>query len=102
MAQISATDALRISIALDLGLDLSATGPDDVAAIKSAARVWARDKLADMTLDEKVSLLAGENQWQTTAVRRLGVSKLKTSDGPVGVRGALFTDGVSAASLPTR
>ena len=53
------------------------------------------------TLEEKVSLLAGDDQWRTAPVKRLGVSRMKTSDGPVGVRGGLFTDAVSAASLPT-
>lgn len=68
---------------------------------KKAAREWARDKLSQMTLEEKVSLLAGDDLWRTPAVRRLGVPKLKTSDGPVGVRGGIFADGVTAASLPT-
>lgn len=68
---------------------------------KKAAKAWAQDKLSQMTLEEKVSLLAGEDLWRTPAVRRLGVSKLKTSDGPVGVRGGIFADGVTAASLPT-
>lgn len=103
MDQISETDALCISIALDLGLELSAAGllASNGADITSAARAWASDKLSTMTIEEKVSLLSGEDQWRTAAIRRLGVSRLKTSDGPVGVRGGLFSDNATAASLPT-
>lgn len=69
--------------------------------IQDAAKRFARQKLAQMTLEEKVLLLAGEDLWRTNPVPRVGISRIKTSDGPVGVRGGIFTDGVSAASLPT-
>ncbi|CAH0028948.1 unnamed protein product [Clonostachys rhizophaga] len=65
------------------------------------ASQWAQEKLSQMTLEEKVLLLAGEDLWRTHSIPRLGISRLKTSDGPVGVRGGIFTDGVKAASLPT-
>ncbi|KAJ4185326.1 hypothetical protein NW767_012972 [Fusarium falciforme] len=65
------------------------------------AKAWAREKLSQMTLEEKVMLLSGEDLWRTHPIPRLGVSCIKTSDGPVGVRGGIFTDGVSAASAPT-
>ncbi|KAH7000508.1 glycoside hydrolase superfamily [Ilyonectria destructans] len=54
-----------------------------------------------MTLEEKVLLLTGQDLWRTNPIQRLGVSRIKTSDGPVGVRGGIFTDGVKTASLPT-
>ncbi|KAF4446960.1 hypothetical protein F53441_9431 [Fusarium austroafricanum] len=68
---------------------------------KDPAKAWAQEKLSQMTLEEKVVLLAGEDTWRTAPVPRLGVSRIKTSDGPVGVRGGLFVDGVTAASGPT-
>lgn len=64
------------------------------------AKAWAADKLSQMTLEEKVLLLSGEDLWRTHPIKRLGISRLKTSDGPTGVRGGTFVDGVSAASLP--
>lgn len=65
------------------------------------AKAWAAEKLSQMTLEEKVLLLSGEDLWRTHPIKRLGISRLKTSDGPVGVRGGTFVDGVTAASLPT-
>jgi len=65
------------------------------------AREYASAIVAQLTLEEKVKLLAGSDLWRTNAIPRVGVSKMKFSDGPVGVRGGLFADGVSAASLPT-
>src|SRR5256885_17032732 len=54
-----------------------------------------------MTLQEKVSLLAGTNDWYTVPVERLGIPYLKMGDGPNGARGAGgFTGGVNAACFP--
>ena len=46
------------------------------------------DLLGQMTLLEKVSLLAGTNGWYTNPVERLGIPSLKMTDGPNGARGA--------------
>lgn len=57
--------------------------------------------LRQMTLQEKVSLLAGSDMWHTTPVERLGIPAVKVSDGPNGARGAGgFTNGVRAACFP--
>jgi len=53
--------------------------------------------LATLTLEQKVSLLAGGDTWHTVAVP--GVPVLRCSDGPAGVRGTAFT-GPHSASFP--
>jgi beta-glucosidase len=58
------------------------------------------DLIAELTLEEKVSLLAGTDWWHTAAVERLGIPPLKMSDGPAGVRGAHVSGGPPSASFP--
>jgi beta-glucosidase len=54
----------------------------------------------ELTLEEKVSLLAGEDWWHVNAIDRLGIPQLKVSDGPAGVRGAHMSGGAASASFP--
>ncbi len=57
--------------------------------------------LQQMTLAEKVSMLAGADMWHTVAIERLGIPALKVSDGPNGARGnGSFTDSAKAACFP--
>ncbi|MEY2472418.1 MAG: beta-glucosidase [Actinomycetota bacterium] len=56
--------------------------------------------LGELTLEEKVSLLAGEDWWHVNAIERLGIPRLKVSDGPAGVRGAHVSGGPASASFP--
>jgi beta-glucosidase len=59
--------------------------------------------LSQMTLQEKVAMLAGTNNWYTVPVERLGIPSLKMTDGPNGARGAGgFSAGVKAACFPAR
>ncbi|MCD4686070.1 MAG: glycoside hydrolase family 3 C-terminal domain-containing protein [Anaerolineae bacterium] len=43
--------------------------------------------LNQMTLDEKVALLAGESAWYTVPIERLNIPRIKVTDGPNGARG---------------
>jgi beta-glucosidase len=57
--------------------------------------------LGELTLEEKVSLLSGEDFWSVPAVERLGIGKLRVTDGPNGARGGgSLIGGVKSASFP--
>jgi beta-glucosidase len=56
--------------------------------------------LSQLTLEEKVALLAGSDMWHTTPIPRLDIPALKVSDGPNGARGGMFSGGVTAACFP--
>jgi beta-glucosidase len=54
-----------------------------------------------MTLEERVSLLAGADFWRTVAVARLGVPQIKVTDGPAGARGGgALVGGKRTAAFP--
>lgn len=54
-----------------------------------------------MTLAEQVALLSGEDFWSLPANARLGVPKLRVTDGPNGARGGgSLIGGVTAAAFP--
>lgn len=59
------------------------------------------DILDKMTLEEQVSLLSGADFWTTVAIERLGVPKIKVTDGPNGARGGgSLVGGVKSACFP--
>jgi beta-glucosidase len=53
-----------------------------------------------MTLEEKISVLAGADLWNTIGVPRLGIPAIKVTDGPNGARGAGGNLGPSSALFP--
>lgn len=65
-------------------------------ALPSAAELVDR-----MTVEERVSLLAGADFWRTVAVPRLGVPQIKVTDGPAGARGGgALVGGKRTAAFP--
>ncbi|OTB03436.1 glycoside hydrolase family 3 protein [Hypoxylon sp. CI-4A] len=58
------------------------------------------DTLSKLSIQEKIALLSGKDLWHTAPVHRLGIPSIRVSDGPNGVRGTRFFNGVPAACLP--
>lgn len=56
--------------------------------------------IQELTLSEKISLLAGVDFWHTVPVKRLGIPSIRTSDGPNGIRGTTHFNGVPSNSFP--
>jgi beta-glucosidase len=59
--------------------------------------------LTQMTIEEKVSMLAGSTMWYTTPVERLGIPAIKVTDGPYGARGgrsSVAAGGPTSACFP--
>ncbi|PLB38821.1 beta-glucosidase H [Aspergillus candidus] len=63
-------------------------------------RLDVEKTIEELTLGEKVALTAGIDFWHTAAVERLNIPSLRMSDGPNGVRGTRFFNGVPAACFP--
>lgn len=58
------------------------------------------DLLKEMTLDEKISMLAGTELWYSTGVPRLGIPAFRMADGPNGVRGVWSELSPTSAATP--
>lgn len=56
--------------------------------------------LSQLSVDEKVSLISGSDPWHTAPIPRFGLPAIRLTDGPNGVRGTKFFNGVPAACLP--
>ncbi|KUI54696.1 Beta-glucosidase B [Cytospora mali] len=67
---------------------------------KTSDRMWAKSKVAELTEEEKVSLLTAADFWRTKAITSKGIPAVKTSDGPNGARGGIFVGGTKAALFP--
>ncbi|WP_284746866.1 beta-glucosidase H [Amycolatopsis sp. RTGN1] len=57
--------------------------------------------LAELDLDAKASLLAGQDVWSLPALPRIGLESLVLSDGPVGVRGVRWSPDDPSVTLPS-
>ena len=60
-----------------------------------------RGLLAALTLEDKVRLLTGADNWSTRPAPAIGLRAMVVSDGPAGVRGATMDERNPASSLPS-
>ncbi len=58
------------------------------------------DLLQQLTLDEKISMLAGTELWYSTGIPRLGIPSFRMADGPNGVRGIWSEMSPTSAATP--
>src|SRR3954465_3698648 len=54
-----------------------------------------------LDLEEKVSLLAGQDFWSLPAIEKIGLRSLVMSDGPVGVRGTGWAPDAPSGAVPS-
>lgn len=54
----------------------------------------------ELTIPEKVSLLAGVDFWHTYPIPRLNIPKIRVSDGPNGIRGIKFSNSTPSNCFP--
>lgn len=54
-----------------------------------------------LSLDEKISLITGEDFWSTVPINHIGLKKMVVSDGPTGVRGPIWDERDPSLSLPS-
>ena len=59
-----------------------------------------RGRLAALSLDDKVRLLTGADNWRTCPLPAIGLRAMVVSDGPAGVRGVTMDERNPASSLP--
>ena len=78
---------------MDLRAGAGSTGRTREEAVERA--------LQALDLQTKVSLLAGQDTWSLPAVPAIGLASLVMSDGPIGVRGNVWTAGDPSITLPS-
>jgi beta-glucosidase len=59
------------------------------------------DLLTQLNLEEKVSLLAGQDFWSLPGIDRIGLRSVVMSDGPIGVRGVGWAPDDPSIALPS-
>src|SRR5581483_5419854 len=74
--------------------------PGRVTGRAGAPHTAERDLLAALSLDDKVRLLTGADNWSTHSLPAIGLGPIMMSDGPAGVRGPTMDERNPSASLP--
>jgi beta-glucosidase len=69
--------------------------------IPASAGARPTEVLKALTLEEKVLLLTGKDQWSTWPIDRVGLRRIVLSDGPSGVRGEVWDERDPSLNLPS-
>ncbi|KAL1411913.1 hypothetical protein Q8F55_002899 [Vanrija albida] len=77
-----------------------AHGSGKVAPDRSFLTASVPELVKQLTVGEKIQLLAGKNFWETAEIPRLAIPSVKVTDGPNGARGAQFGKQTAATALP--
>ncbi|MGD0556089.1 MAG: glycoside hydrolase family 3 C-terminal domain-containing protein [Streptosporangiaceae bacterium] len=73
----------------------------DVVPGRASGRAGApEDLITTLSLDDKIRLLTGTDNWHTAALPEIGLRAMAFSDGPAGVRGVTLDERNPSASLP--
>ena len=94
----------RVALALCVALAVHGTACADTVPAQDSAAVEQRvdSMLAKLTLEQKVELLSGVDNFFTHAEPQIGLPAMSMSDGPYGVRGAgpstAYAAGIGLAS----
>ena len=78
--------------------------PAAILPAQEPAAEPADDLVAQLTLEEKASLVTGRNAWETAEVERLGIPPVWMADGPVGLRrstGEAVDESLPATCFPS-
>ncbi|KAJ3776727.1 glycoside hydrolase family 3 protein [Lentinula raphanica] len=59
------------------------------------------ETLAKLSITQKIKLLSGLGWWHTEPVEEYGIPSMRMSDGPNGVRGTRFFNGVPSSCFPS-
>lgn len=73
--------------------------PEESTVVSYDAAIAAA--LAELGLDAKARLLAGQGMWSLPALPEIGLASLVMSDGPIGVRGVRWTASDPSIALPS-
>src|ERR1700758_3219233 len=94
----SSSIPVRISIFLILSFCFGqSAGPQTGRTSKAEAEKRTDALLDKMTLDEKLTLIGGINDFYTQAIPRLGIPQFRMSEGPLGVHNSGPTTAYPAA-----
>src|SRR4051794_1190621 len=81
--------------------DRTDTMTDTTTDITAGTDPQLTEKLAALSLEQKVQLLTGRDFWNTWPIEKIGLRRILVSDGPSGVRGEVWDERDPSLNLPS-